>query len=174
MKALQSFFERASHVLGAVAMFFMAFLMVGTTLDITVRALRGRSISGVFELAELSMVLVVFLGLGWTQLDRSHIRVTIITDRLPPMGRRILETISWAAAALLLFLLALPSTEDAINAYRIKEFRWGYVEFPVWWAKIILAIGLWFGFLQMVLDTLKTALFGAQKQAEPTDLTELY
>lgn len=170
MQMLDSFFKNASNFFGAVSMFFMAFLMVGTTVDITVRALHGKPISGVFELAELSMVLVVFLGLGWTQRDRAHIRVTILTDKLPPVAERVAETISWAAAALLLLLLAMPSTEDAINSFMIKEFRWGYIEFPIWWAKIILAVALWFGFLQMLADAFRTAICGVTKQPDPADL----
>jgi len=170
MRRLTLLFTKISNIFGMAAIFFMGFLMLGTTLDVTVRALQGKPISGVFELAELSMVLVVFLGLGWTQLDRSHIRVTLLVDKLPIGIRRILETVSWAAAALLLLLLAIPATHDAINSFLIKEFRWGYVEFPVWWAKIILALGLWFGFLQMSLDAIITALHGPKKQSEVTDM----
>ena len=154
-------FRLASDLLGYVAMFFMAFLMLGTTLDVTVRAIRGRAISGVFELAELSMVLIVFLGLGWTKLDGAHIRVTMLTDRMPTSVHRVLEVIAWSVAALVLLMLAYPASQDAINSFQIREFRWGFVEFPIWWAKIILAIGLWFACLQMLFSAVYTAIRGS-------------
>ncbi len=164
MQPLEKFFKTASNWLGSVALLFMAFLMLGTTLDVIVRSVRGRSISGVFELAELSMVLVVFLGLGWTKLDDAHIRVTLLTQRMPALMLRVCEALAWGFAALLLLLLAAPATRDAIHSFAIREFRWGYVEFPIWWAKIVLAFGLWFGFLQMLFEAVRTALYGpAQK-----------
>lgn len=165
MQRIEALFKTVSNWLGSVALLFMAFLMLGTTFDVVVRSLRGRAISGVFELAELSMVLVVFLGLGWTKLDNAHIRVTMLTQRMPALMQRICETLAWGFAALLLLLLAGPSTEDAIHSFAIREFRWGYVEFPIWWAKIILAFGLWFGFLQMLFEAIRTAVCGVRPSA---------
>jgi len=163
MVHLERFFQKVSDWLGYTALFFMGFLMVGTTLDVLVRAIRGRSISGVFELAELSMVLVVILGLGWTKLDDAHIRVTMLTTRMPVKALRFFETLAWGFAALLLLFLAIPASEDAIHSFAIREFRWGYIEFPIWWAKIILALGLWFGFFQMLFASVQTAVFGVSK-----------
>lgn len=169
MQSFEPFLKKLSDLFGYIALLFMAFLMVGTSVDVTVRAIFGRSISGVFELAELSMVIVVFMGLGWTKRDDAHIRVTLLLDKLSPNKQRVLETISWALAAILLLLLAIPSTQEAVHSYAIKEFRWGYVEFPVWWVKIILAVGLWFGFLQMLMDTLHVAIYGVSKNNQAAD-----
>lgn len=160
MKPVDNLFRTLSNVFGAVALVCLLFLMFGTTLDVAVRAMTGRPLSGIFEMAELSMVLVVFLGLGWTKRDNAHIRVTLLLERVPANVRRVLETLSWSAAALLLLLLAIPSTHDAMHSFAIREFRWGHIEFPIWWAKIALAIGLWFAFLQMVLQCLQTAVAG--------------
>jgi TRAP-type C4-dicarboxylate transport system permease small subunit len=166
MSAVEKFFRVGSNWLGSIALLFMAFLMLGTTLDVVVRSVRGRSISGAFELAELSMVLIVFLGLGWTKLDGAHIRVTMLTERLPAKATRILETVAWGAAALFLLVLAVPATQDAAHSFSIREFRWGYVEFPIWWAKIVLAFGLWFGFLQMAFESLRIAVIGLPERTK--------
>lgn len=155
MKHLDSAFKTLSNMFGLLALLCLVFLMLGTTIDVTVRALTGRPISGVFEMAETSMVLLVFMGLGWTKVDNAHIRVTMLLEKMPHSVRVVLEVISWSLAALMLLLLAIPSTEDAISSTAIREFRWGYVQFPIWWAKIILAIGLWFGFLQMTFEALR-------------------
>lgn len=160
MQSLDKTITALANLFGYIALFFMGFLMIGTTLDITVRAIHGKAISGVFEMAELSMVLVVVLGLGWTKLDSAHIRVTMLIERFSGNQRRVAEVISWGFAALVLLILAVPSTEEAIHSFSIREFRWGYVEIPIWWVKIILAMGLWFGFLQMLLSTIKIAVFG--------------
>ncbi|HUH60237.1 MAG TPA: TRAP transporter small permease [Candidimonas sp.] len=160
MKRLESLFNTLSNWFGILALACLLFLMFGTTADVVVRAITGRSISGVFEMAELSMVLLVFLGLGWTKRDNAHIRVTILLEKVPQHVRRILETVSWGMAALLLLLIAIPSSMDAMHSFEIREFRWGYIEFPIWWAKIALAIGLWFAFLQMTLQCLQTAITG--------------
>lgn len=158
MKTATLFFKSLSNFFGLIALVFLLFLMTGTTIDVLVRKFIGRPISGVFELSELSMVLIVFFGLGWTQLDQAHIRVTVVVERLPQKVQTICHALAWFFAAVLVAILAYPATLEAIHSFGIKEFRWGYVEFPIWWAKIALAIGLWFAFLQFTFNALH-ALF---------------
>src|SRR5690606_39956114 len=97
------------------------------------------------------------------------IRVTMLLDRAPHSARVVMEIISWAMAALLLLLLAIPSTQDAIASTAIREFRWGFVQFPIWWAKIVLAVGLWFGFLQMAFEVLRLIVTREIRRAATDD-----
>lgn len=157
MAELHRLAGRLSDVLGWIALLFLAFMMFGITLDVVLRAVTGKPVPGLFELSEMSMVMVVFMGLGWTQSDDAHIRVTMLTEKLPPCARRSLTTIAWLLAALTFLLLAYPATQEAIYSFSIREFRWGYFQVPIWWAKIAVAAGLWLATAQAVLHALLVA-----------------
>ncbi len=157
MDILNTTVRRISDVLGWVAMVFMAILMFGVTADVATRAISGQSVPGLFEMSELSMVMVVFFGLGWTLRDDAHIRVTMLTDRLAERPRRLTEALAWLCAALAFLLLAWPATQEAAYSFSIREFRWGVVQIPIWWAKIALAAGLWFAAVQAVVKAVLVA-----------------
>lgn len=173
MQFLNRILKLVSDVLGAIAMLFLAFLMFGITLDIITRAITGSPISGVFEFTELALVMIVFLGAGWTQRDDAHIRVTVLTDKLSRPVRVWVVGLGWGLGALGLLLLAIPATNEAIYSISIREFRWGYVKIPIWWTKASMATGLWFACIQMAIHSIQTLLFGEpdQQARAGTDLT---
>ncbi|MFX0540864.1 TRAP transporter small permease [Roseovarius sp. S4756] len=149
MSMIQTVLRLVSNLFGVVAMLFLAFLMFGITADVIMRALTGDPLSGVFEMSELSLVMVVFLGAMWAQRDRAHIRVNILSQRLTGWAHRIIMAFGWGCGALALLMLAWPATQEAIYSVSIWEFRWGYTQFPIWWTKVGLALGLWFAAIQM-------------------------
>lgn len=154
MLELHRHMSRLSDVLGWIALAFLSLMMFGIALDVVLRSLTGRPVPGLFELSEISMVMVVFMGLGWTQRDDAHIRVTMLTDKLPEPFRIGCTALAWLLAALALLALAYPATLEAIYSFSIREFRWGYFQMPIWWAKIAVAVGLWFAVAQAALHAL--------------------
>ncbi len=158
MELINSLLKLVSGIFGVVAMAFLAFLMFGITADVIARALTGDPISGVFEMSELSLVMIVFLGAMWAQDDRAHIRVNILTIRLSGLPHRLAMAFAWACGATAFFMLAWPSTQEAIYAVSIWEFRWGYIQIPIWWTKVGLAAGLWLAGVQMALHAITAAV----------------
>lgn len=165
MNMIRCFFRQCSNVLGYIAVAFLALMMLAITADALIRTLFNKPITGVFEFSEVAMVIIVFLGMGWTQLDDAHIRVTMLRQRLGWRAGHVLDAFAWLAATVALVFLALPATNEAIASFEIREFRWGHIEFPIWWAKIALAIGLWFATAQMACHALFT-LFAPRPRAE--------
>ncbi|NLO80556.1 MAG: TRAP transporter small permease [Xanthomonadaceae bacterium] len=150
MKLLQRLENWLSSATGATATLFLVVMMLATTVDATLRFFFNRPIAGVFEVAEIAMVVLVFFGLGWTQQDHKHIRATMLIERLPRRAQHLFDALAWAACALFLVVLAAPASKAALESFAMREFRWGVVQMPIWWVKIILAVGLWLGALQMV------------------------
>ena len=90
--------------ISAICVFLM---MVLTFCDVIGRYFLGRPIKGASDLTELIMLIVVFLGLGYTQVVRGHVQVDalirVLPKHIPPilepftsfLGAGILALISW-------------------------------------------------------------------------------
>lgn len=165
MALVNRFLTRIAVVTGWVALAFLALMMVGISVDVVARAVAGRSVPGLFEMSEMSMVLVVFMGLGVTLLDDAHIRVTMLTDRLPSRAARLSTALAFVLTALAFAMLAWPASAEAAYSFAIREFRWGAFQMPIWWAKMAVAAGLWFAALQAML---RAALTATGRPPEPS------
>ncbi len=143
-----------SNIAGFIAVSAMLFMMLSTALDATARSLLNFPLPGVYEFSEISMAIIVYLGLLWTQYDNKHIRVSLISDGKQKRARLAWEGIAWAFAAIFLLFLSVPTIEGAYSSFLDKEFRWGIIQMPIWWVKIIVAIGLSLAFLQMILHAI--------------------
>lgn len=167
MNQIDRILNLISNLFGAVAVLFLAFLMLGISADVLARLITGSSISGIFELSELSLVMIVFMGAMWAQRDRAHIRVEILSDRLAGPARRVAMGFAWGCGALALVLIAWPSTQEAIYSVSIWEFRWGYTQVPIWWTKVGVALGLWLAAIQMAVNAAGAVLADAPQDARP-------
>ena len=167
MDKIKKVLNLVSDIFGAVAMFFLLFLMFGITADVFARALTGSPISGVFEMSELSLVMLVFLGAMWAQRDRAHIRVDILTKKLTGLPHRLVMTFAWGCGAVVLCILGWATTQEAIYSVSIWEFRWGHVQIPVWWTKIGVALGLWAAAVQMAFTAVLALLGDDEVGREP-------
>jgi len=133
----------------------IAVMMLSTTLDASARYFFNSPISGIFELNEVILVICVYMGLAWTQIERGHIRVTALVQRIPERAHCYLNLVAWIISFLFVFLLGYQTCLGAIDSIRIWEFRWGSVQMPIWWAKSLVPIGCWMLNIQLIIDIWK-------------------
>lgn len=145
--------RRGAAVLGGVCIFAM--MLVGIV-DVLGLQLLGRALPGAYELTESLMVASVFLALALAQASGRHIRVQILMPYLPPALRSALGRVAHLATAGLLALLAVVGWQAAVESYAVGEFSSGWLRFPVWPARAVLALGAGLMALQALADAVTT------------------
>jgi len=76
-------------VMGVIAAIGMALMMLVTMYDVFMRYLFAKPLYGVYELVGMLLVVTSSFGMALCQKDKSHITITLLTDRLPPGMKKI-------------------------------------------------------------------------------------
>lgn len=94
---------RLNQALAWVAGATLAALMLFVVCEVALRA-AGWPVVGAVEVISWMSAVAVALALGHVQLQRGHVAMTLIVDRLPASGRLLLDAVN-AVVALCLFAL---------------------------------------------------------------------
>lgn len=152
MIALVERIERLLLSLSVISGFATLLIILIVVTDVTGRFLLNLPFHSGVELSELLLVVLVFLGLAAAQQQRQNYAIDILTRHFPPWLRGLFELAGYAACLFIVVLLAWPSSKQAIASFERGEAGFGIVPFPLWPARIILAIGLWLLAMQFVCD----------------------
>lgn len=112
---MQSLLNRLSHLMAAIACVCLVFLMVVTFLDVTGRYLFDAPLTFAVELIELSMGLLVSLGLAITTLNRGHIAVDLLSNAVGFTGKQLLARLAALVGAVVFGLMAWRLWDRAAN-----------------------------------------------------------
>lgn len=146
-------------ILGAVALFVM--MMTGVV-DVLGRYLFLKPLIGAQEIVSATLVIAATLGLGYAQLARAHIRVTIVNDKVPPKARAVLEAVTCiicaGGAAMVAWQGYLRLVQDYLfNPRGVTEI----LAFPWWPFMAIFVIGFaWFVIILLIefVDAIREVL----------------
>ncbi|MFC1825059.1 TRAP transporter small permease subunit [Thermodesulfobacteriota bacterium] len=149
-------FHRILSYFSAAGMFIM---MVPTVADVLIRLILGEQLSGRIEFTGLVMAFVIYLGVPYAQAKRSHVRVTFVVDRLPPMVKQTLEVLVYLFSLCVFAFVIYATTDEAIRSIQIGEYQYGSVRFPIWPSRLLVAFGVILLSLQFIVDLFR-ALYG--------------
>lgn len=110
-----------------VGMFFFVIMVVLTFSDVLLRYLFNRPIDGTVEITELMMVIVVFCGVGYAQVTRSHVTMDILVGKLDPKSLHLLRGIT-NLLSILLFVIV--SWRNLLHAFTTPELTLVF-NFPI-------------------------------------------
>lgn len=166
---VQKIYKKICIVPAVIAAITIAIMMLSTVLDATSRYLLNRPLPGVFELNEVILVVCVYMSIAWTQMERGHIRVTAFILRFSEKNKAKLNMVSWFITFLFVFIVGIESFIAAKESFLAREFRWGSVQMPIWWAKMLVPIGLSMLGIQLLIDIWKEIEFIKGRIEKPND-----
>jgi len=155
VERIENKYRILSTALSSLSAITIALMMLSTTIDATARYVLNNPLPGIFELNEVLLVICVYMGITWTQMERGHIRVEIIVSRVSTKTRHSLNILSWVVALIFVAILCHQTFLGFQDSFRIREFRWGSIQMPIWWAKGLVPLGCLMLMAQLVLDIWK-------------------
>ncbi len=141
----------AFGLLSAISIFVMLLLVVANVIG---RYLFNAPITGAFEITESLLVVIIMLGLALTQYHDGHIRVTILTRRMPQQWAWLAKIVALLLGAVFFAWCGYASWKFAYQSYSFNEQEWGTITFPLYPFKFVVFVGIVLLAVQFVLDTI--------------------
>ncbi len=98
--------QRINRWICYAGMFLILPLMLFTTVDVIGRAAWARPIPGIVELSSYVLDVFILLGLAYTQQVKGHVRVSMLTSRMPPRAQLCVEIVVTCLSLFIITLLA--------------------------------------------------------------------
>lgn len=120
MDGFYRFISRLSRLIFWVAGGILVFMMLITVMDVILRYF-GKSVPGTYELVSFAGALVVGFAIAQTSLDKGHVYVDLLADRVGLGVRRSLLALTKTAGGLFFLLLAWSFLGKGNELYASKE-----------------------------------------------------
>lgn len=102
----------------------------------------NKQIPSADEFAGYSLAATSFLGLAYSFRSGSHIRVTLLTDRLPSKIQRIMMLLVLTFAVIMIATWAFNSITFVHESWRFGDVSTGLLKYPIWIPQLSMAIGV--------------------------------
>ncbi|WP_158971312.1 TRAP transporter small permease subunit [Chachezhania sediminis] len=143
MTAIIRIIDTIMTVLGRLAMLFVPVILVLILAEIGHRAIVGRSLTFVEDLASWLLVAMVFLGGPPTLLWGKFVRVDAAHEHYSPLAKALLDTfVTTALMVCFLYAMIWLGTNFAMKSFNTGEISaTGSWNGPVWVAKALVPLG---------------------------------
>jgi TRAP-type C4-dicarboxylate transport system permease small subunit len=136
------FSDQLSKVMMILAAVWALGLSVLIVADIVANNVVGRAIPGVRELVISSIVMIVYLQLGYAIRSHSMLRSDTLLLAMPVTLQRLLLGIGYALGAAFFFMVMRGTIDPTVYAWSTGEF-WGEgaLRVPVWPTRLVVLFG---------------------------------
>lgn len=146
--------RKVEYALALLSGIITVILMLIVTLDVLLRNLFNKAFPGSYELVILLFLGIVFLAIPFVQSVKGHISIDIVTSSLPKFIQRTLDILALIASLAITVIIAWQTGIEFWKSFVSNDYTMGLVEYPIWPAKLSIAIGMGFLTLRLLIDFL--------------------
>lgn len=169
----RNFFEWVLFVSNALGSLWICFLMCDITVDVLLRVVFNKPLVGTAEIVSNSLVAIAFLQIGFVLYEKRHVRATVLYDKFPEKGQKILDIITSLIGVVLFIAVIYSSWSLFVTAVQVGEFEGegalrvptSPVRFIVLYGSLLMAIQ----FLVSMVQTIRSFSEKAPAEADKPD-----
>lgn len=154
MEKFRSGLNKFTHGIQYISLVAVLFAMMITTIDVILSLTVNVRIVGNMEIVELSMVLMMFLSFGTTQMENGHVRVDMFVNKMPPKARCMVNGIMQLICAVFGVLLTIQSFKQ-IGVYAGRNAGSNILHIPFAPFALIMCIGFAIYTVTIILTALE-------------------
>jgi TRAP-type C4-dicarboxylate transport system permease small subunit len=130
-------FNRQASNLAMIVLMAMGLLVV---VDVILRRLFNSPLSWTYEVIEVTLTVVVFFTLAYCAVQRGHISIDVLTSRLPPKSRAIVDVFGCFLGIVLFGFMAWCSIRSGIGELASHRVT-GLLHIPIYPFIFVVAFG---------------------------------
>ena len=145
-------------------------LMAMVVADIFGRKVLNNPVPMSYEVGAFMLVFIVFMGMAYSQRQKAHIRVEILTLRLAPKPRAIMDLFAYTLGIAIYGAIFYETFKWSYHSFEIGEYVAGLINIPKWPSQFAMVFGALLISLQFLSDWINRAadayaLFRPEKPA---------
>ncbi len=148
--------SRIDKWLAEIAGWVVFCMMLCISYDVFMRYLFDMPTKWSFEVSTYMMVVVVFLGGGWTLPSGGHVNVDIVIKNLSPKKRALADLITSIFAIFYLTIFTYESIRFTYEAWSEDIRSSEYLGWPLWPMRAFLIVGGLFLCLEFIFKLIRT------------------
>ncbi|MFC1938339.1 TRAP transporter small permease [Chloroflexota bacterium] len=134
-------FDKGIGVLWFSGCVLLALLMLAITYDVMVRYFFKHVTMWVFELSEISILYMTFLGTAYLLKEEAHVKMDMVLNRLNPRTQALINLITSIPVAIVCLIVSWYGIEVTWDYYQQGNYSLGLLRLPLWPIIVIVPVG---------------------------------
>lgn len=156
-KQKRNFFEWVLFVSNALGSLWICALMCLITADVLLRTVFHAPLEGTPEIVSNSLVAIAFLQIGFVLYEKRHVRATVLYDKFPEKGQKILDIMTGLIGVVLFIAVIYSSWGLFVTAVQVGEFEGeGALRVPTSPVRFVILYGSLLMAIQFLISTIQT------------------